>query len=91
MNKKAVTPYELAQIIGAETVDRLNETFAGRRYNFTKKARTSDFESLEARNQHIRRLSLCGYPHNKLAEEFSLSEKRIRDIVNYRADEEIES
>lgn len=88
MSRKAVTPYELAQVIGAEAVDRLNEAFYGRRYTFTKRARTSDFESLEARNQYIRRLSLCGYPHDRLSAEFGLSEKRIRDIVNYRPNED---
>lgn len=88
MSKKAVTPYELAQVIGADAVDRLNEYFCGRRYTFTKRARTSDFESLEARNQHIRELSYIGYPHDRLSAEFGLSEKRIRDIVNYRPDED---
>ena len=88
MNKKAVTPYELAQVIGTEAVDRLNEAFCGRRYSFAKRARMSDFESIEARNQYIRRLSLCGYPHDSLSAEFGLSEKTIRDIVNYRSDED---
>lgn len=88
MSNKTVTPYELAQVIGAEAVDRLNEVFCGRRYSFGKRARMSDFESIEARNQHIRRLSLCGYPHDRLSAEFGLAEKTIRDIVNYRPDED---
>lgn len=88
MSRKAVTPFELAQVIGTDAVDRLNEAFYGRRYTFTKRARTSDFESLEARNQRIRELSFIGYPHDRLSAEFGLAEKTIRDIINHRPDKD---
>ena len=94
MNNKAVTPYELAQVIGEEAVSKANEAFYGRRYNFTKKPEMTKFENSDARNAYIRRLSLMGVVNADLACELGMSEKRIRDIVNYRddkIDDEIES